>query len=301
MKRIQALCTIAFLIFFFLTQSKPILSAGKALVSADSKRPNRDGQSLVVGAGEKIRSYDGKGTSNIVVTEGGSVSYLDLRDSATASVKGGEITHLFLYDTSSLKLFDRSKQDNSGDSSSISFIYSYDSATAFIKGEEVSHINLHDTSNLSVSGDAIVSHLSLHDASSVSVSGSQKIYHLTLKDETQGEILDARVGSLTLEDRSEVHVRSLDIDGDSFSAPGIEVSGGAVILDSNTALNIYGRKIDFANGKLSGIWADGIHFEFWLIRRIRDNWFWSFWRAGDGELKYEIPKSIPKQVIFHQI
>ena len=301
MNHIQA-SGIASCISLLLIWGKPIYSESKTFMLADSASSDRQARSLVIGASEEMNSYEGKGRSNILVTKGGSVSFMNLRDSATASVKGGEISHLFLYDTSSLKLFDSGKQNNSaGKSSDIGFIHLHDSATALIEGEEVAHINLYNTSDLSVSGSSVISHLTLHDTSSLSVSGSQKIDHLTLEEETHGEIFDARVGSLTLRDRSVVHVRSLDIQGDLFSAPGVEVSGGAIVLGSNTALNIYGREINFADGKLSGTWVDGTHFEFWLIRRIKDNWFWSLWRAGDDELTYEIPKSMPNQVIFHQI
>lgn len=293
MNRIQV-SGIAFCLL--LTQGKPIFSESRALISANSNRPNREEQSLVIGAGEKMSSYEGKNRSHILVTEGGSVSGMNLRDSAIASVVGGEVSHLYLYDTSSFSV--------SG-SSDISHLTLEDETYGEILDARVSFLTLKNRSEVrvrSLSGSSEISHLKLHDASSISISGSLEISHLTLKDETYGEIFDARVSFLNLKDRSKVRVRSLDIQGGgSFSATGVEVSGGAVILESDTALHIYGREIDFANGKLSGIWADGTYFEFWLIRRIKDNWFWFFWRAGDDAPEYKIPKSMPNQIIYHQI
>ena len=290
---------IVFSILFSI-QGKPIYS-DRAFKSADSSF-NKNQQSIVVGAGENIGSYQGKGKSNILVNKGGGATLIDLRDSATASVRGGEIAHFFLHDTSSLKMGNDDRDNiSSEENGSISFLHLHDSATASIKGGEIAHIIVHDASSLSVSGNSEISHLSLHDASSVSLSDSSQIDNLTLEDDTRSEISNAQLGFLKISDRSEAHVHSLDIEGDSFSAPGVKVSGGAVVLESGTALHIYGREVNFADGKLSGIWDDGTSYEFWLIRRVKNNWFERFWRGEDSDREYfEIPQSMPKEIIFHQ-
>ena len=289
---------IVFSILFSI-QGKPIYD-DRAFKSADSSF-NKNQQSIVVGAGEKIGSYQGKGKSNILMTEGGDATLIDLRDSATASVRGGEIAHFFLYDTSSLKMGNDDRDNSLKESGSISFLHLHDSAAASIKGGEISHIIVHDAGSLSVSGNSEISHLTLHDASSVSLSDSSQIYNLTLEDDTRSEISNAQLGFLNIGDRSEAHVHSLDIEGDSFSAPGVKVSGGAVVLESGTALHIYGREVNFADGKLSGIWDDGTGYEFWLIRRVKNNWFERFWHGEDSDREYfEIPQSMPKEIIFHQ-
>ena len=291
---------IAFFVSFSI-QSKPIYSENRAFKSADSSL-SKNQQSVVVGAGEKIKSYEGKGASNTLVKNGGSVSYASLRDLATVFVRGGEISRLFLYDASSLKM-GNDERDNISlkENGSVSFLHLYNSAVAFVKGGEIAHINLHDEGSLSVSGNSEISHLTLYDASSLLLSDSSQIYSVTLEDNTRSEISGAQLGFLDLSDRSEAHVRSLDIEGDSFTAPGVNVSGGAVILESGTTLHIYGREVNFADGKLFGIWNDGTRYEFWLIRRVKNNWFERFLSGKDGEREYfEIPKSMPNEIIFHQ-
>lgn len=255
-----------------------VIDGSKMFALADSSS-NTNQESVIVAADEEISSYKGEDKSDILV-KGGSVSWMDLHDSAAALIEKGEVGHVYLYDTSLLKLSGNRDDTSASQSSSVSFVHLHDSAAASVKGGEISHVHLHDESSLKLSG-------------------TSEISHLTLNDSSQSEISGGQLSFLNLTDDSEAHVWLLDIEGGKFSTPEISVSGGAITIEPGTALHIYGREIRFADGKLSGIWANGTQFEFWLLRNTQKRRFWLF--KGDEEDRHtEIPSSLPKEVIFHQ-
>ncbi len=218
--------SIILLASLFLAQQTPFSADGRDSTSAKEECNQFDNthNSVTLKAGEEIAFYRGHDENNISVLEGGEVAHMSLCDLATASIKGGNVSHIRMYDSSAIKVF-----------------------------------------------------------------GNTKIGHLTLNDSSKSKISGGTFAFINLADNSEAHVQSLSMEDGLLQASGVDVSGGAITLKKKATLHIYGQKISFSDGKLSGIWADGTSFKFWLVQRL-----------GYGEQeKFELFDSMPNQVIFH--
>lgn len=207
--------------------------------------------------------YDGDNNSNVVFDESSDVAYVTLIDTATVSLAGGRISHATLSDASAVEMTDSS---------------------------HISHIDLMGNSTLTMGDEADTAYITLHDFSAVEVSENSQVSHLNLTDRAAGKILGGTFSFINLADESEAHIWRVNIDGGSAIAPGMAVSGGAVTLETGTSLHIYGRSLDFSDGKIVGAWIDETPFEFSLV--IANE-------AGDGSS--EVPVSLPDEVTFHEI
>lgn len=242
---------VMFLSFLFLAQNFLISNDSKD--SEDKKiycRFDKNPNSVTLKAGEEIAFYRGHDDNNISVLKGGHVSHMFLCDSATASIKGGNVGFINMYDSSAIEV-------------------SHNMAS--IKGENVAHLKMYDSSAIEVSDNADIS-------------------HLTLNNSSQGKISDGTFAFINLRDNSEAHIRSLNIGDGSIQASGVNISGGAVTLERGTTLHIYAQKLGFKDGKLSGTWADGSSFKFWLVQYF----------GNEEQSRYKLPDSMPDQVIFHK-
>lgn len=159
---------------------------------------------------------------------------------------------------------------------------------SIIEGGKVAHMSLCDSATASVKGGS-ASHIRMYDSSAISVSDNAKIGHLSLNDNSQGKISGGTFAFINLGGKSETHVGSLTMEDGSLQVSGVNVSGGVITLKKGATLHLYGQNISFSDGKLSGAWADGSRFKFWLVQLL-----------GEGEeKKFEFFYSMPNQVIFH--
>ena len=212
---------------------------------------------------EEIVFYDGENNSNATFDDSSNVAYMTLTDSATVSLAGGSVSHATL---------------------------SAASTVAMTSSSHISHIDLMGNSALKISDEAEVARVTLHNFSTVEVAEDSQISHLNLTDRTEGKISGGTFGFITLEDESEAHLWDVDINGGSFVTPGVFISGGAVTIEAGTALHVYGRSLNFSDGKVSGTWTDETPFEFALVM-VNE--------AEDGFAK--IPRSLPNEVTFHEV
>lgn len=212
---------------------------------------------------KEIVFYDGENNSNATFDDSSNVAYMTLTDSATVSLAGGSVSHATLSDAS---------------------------AVAMTSSSHISHIDLMGNSALKISDEAEVARVTLHNFSTVEVAEDSQISHLNLTDRTEGKISGGTFGFITLEDESEAHLWDVDINGSSFVTPGVFISGGAVTIEAGTALHVYGRSLNFSDGKVSGTWTDETPFEFALVM-VNE--------AKDGFAK--IPRSLPNEVTFHEV
>lgn len=164
-----------------------------------------------------------------------------------------------------------------------------DNNISVLKGGDVAHMFLCDSATASIKGGN-VSHVKMYDSSAIKVSDNADIGHLTLSNSSQAKISGGTFAFINLADNSEAHIWSLNINGGSLGTPEINLSGGAITLQRGIKLHIYGKKLSFADGKLSGTWADGTSFKFWLVQNFGD----------EQRSRYKLPDSMPGQVIFHK-
>lgn len=147
-----------------------------------------------------------------------------------------------------------------------------DSATANIKGGTSAHINMYDSSDIKVSGNSEITHLTFHE-------------------DSKGEISGGSFSFINLKDKSDVRIKSLKLqDGSTSLSSGKEISGGVITLQKGATLHIYGESLNFSNGKLSGVWADGTKFNIWLLQNSQGQ-----------ENRFKLFQSMPKQVVFHKV
>lgn len=208
--------------FLSLTQCSPAPANDE--IKKECNRLNDTSQSVVVKPGEKVDYYKGHNNNNISLSEGGETVRILLCDSATANIKGGTVSHIYMYDSSSIQ-----------------------------------------------------------------VSGNPEISHLTLNQDSKGEITGGSFSFVNLRDNSEAYVKALKLQDGSTTASGIKITGGAITLEKGAALHIYAQKVNFSNSKLSGTWADGTKFSFWVLKKLQDD-----------EKLFEFFKSMPNQVVFHK-
>ena len=212
---------------------------------------------------EEIVFYDGEHNSNVVFGENTDVAYMTLVDSATVSLAGGNVSHATLSDASAVKMQNSAR---------------------------ISHIDMMGNSTLIISDESDVTHVALHHSSTVKVSEDSYISNLNLSDRTQGSVLGGTFGFINLVDESQAHIRKMALDGGSFVTPSVSVSGGAVILEEGTELHIYGRSLNFSDGKILGFWIDETPFELPIVIANKDE---------NGLAK--IPTALPPEVTFHEI
>lgn len=207
----------------------------------------------------------GVGEDSLLVQADESVGYITLTENSTAALEGGRIAHATFRDASTVEMTGSS---------------------------HISHADLTDKASITMSDAADVSHLTLSDFSTAAISGRSDISHLNLQADAEGTIEGGTIGFINLSDRSVAHIRRLSLDGGAFIAGEVNTSGGAVTYTAGTTLHIYGRSLSFADGIISGSWADGTPFALTLIESLGNPE-----EAGS----FEMPTSLPSEVIFHEV
>jgi uncharacterized protein YecT (DUF1311 family) len=134
---------------------------------------------------------------------------------------------------------------------------------------------------LTASGNATITLNAGTDAGHVHTSGDAMVF-----------IAGGTLASLTLMGKSQAHIRQMTIRGGTFAAPGVAISGDALVYAAEASVHLYATELDFYQGKLTGIWGTGEPFAFWMVERQE---------TGGGNETFSVPQMFPRQVIVHDL
>ncbi len=154
---------------------------------------------------------------------------------------------------------------------------------------KVSHLDLRGARKVELRDGAEVSGLTAYDKSEVVMHEGAKVSHLTVKDRASVRILGGTVSFLNMRGSSRAEIRKLRFDGGLFAAGGVSVSGGALTYAADAVIELHAADASFGGGKISGAWADGADFDFWMIEDI----------DGEKQGLYRLPQQLPRQVVLH--
>ncbi len=143
-----------------------------------------------------------------------------------------------------------------------------------IYGEEP-FIFLSNSSVLYAYPGSSISHLNCYDNSSVIIYGGE-ISHLTMNNNSQVTINYAEdIGHFYLHDQSKADIHNIK-----------DLSW--LVTSNDSVANVYGSAFNYDSGHLSGIWENGISFNFWALKG-----------QGYGKPPLSPSDTMPNNIIFH--